>query len=233
MLKNEKKNDLVFILTTFASLCLIKDCFSLLIHPFVFFIRKNESTQGVWWWDNFNRGYATGAHSLAKGTYRSVNWTVQAKQLANGLPSSPVVPPMTLNTNIRGTSTAIVTRMAHQLTIADSPIKKVSELMRKEQQYGYTRYDTALCTSMQVNNVPPKPRVDKAPAAWSDTLMSNSGGLSHFIPVHVREENIGSNIGLLRLIRDVYDANTIKPRKHYFTLVADVNIFMRVQKVTI
>ena len=87
-------------------------------------------------------------------------------------------------------------------------------------------YDEALCVAHNVSRVPPKLPV----ASWAhqvdiDRMSESVDGLHRFHPIEVN----GSNEGLMLVIKDLQ--LMLAPGK-YAVVVADVNVYMRILKVS-
>ena len=84
-----------------------------------------------------------------------------------------------------------------------SAVAKVLSLLRAEDNKGNLRLTDAWCTTLKVQNVPPKPSIANAPE-WKETLEAGTGGLANFTPLRVSDVNVGSNAGLMRLMRNIF-----------------------------
>jgi hypothetical protein len=94
-------------------------------------------------------------------------------------------------------------------------------------------YDAdSLSTKYDVRNVPPK--IDtRAHPELKDVIDNGASSLSNVVPVALSKENIGSNRGLIAIIRELYDEYKMGEEQcsRYLTLNLDENIFWRVLKV--
>ena len=68
-----------------------------------------------------------------------------------------------------------------------------------------------------------------AEPALAALLRESRDGMRHFFPLGMHPENIGSNRGLLLLLKDLF-GQQVRPG-HYSFLSVDCNIFMRMLKV--
>lgn len=87
----------------------------------------------------------------------------------------------------------------------------------------------ALCFTHTITRVPPKLPDD----AWveqedQERMAESVDGLSRFHPLDINKNNIGSNEGLIKVIRHL---DTILAPDRYAVVVADINIYMRLLKV--
>ena len=83
---------------------------------------------------------------------------------------------------------------------------------------------------MNVRKIPLKPEVDPAlDPARAAVLAESRDGMRNFLPLGMLGENIGSNRGLLLLLKDMFG---VQPRPGHFSFLScDCNIFMRLLKV--
>ena len=87
---------------------------------------------------------------------------------------------------------------------------------------------------MKVNTIPPKPQeVDGLDDCLRLRIRNGEDNLNKFHPAGVLAENIGSNDGLVLILRQIYD--DFKKReeddKRIQVLLVDVNIYKRIMKV--
>ena len=85
---------------------------------------------------------------------------------------------------------------------------------------------------LNVRQIPLKPEVDPATQpALAAVLRESRDGMRTFFPLGMVPENIGSNRGLLLLLKDLFG---VQPRPGHFSfLSADCNIFLRLLKVRV
>lgn len=98
----------------------------------------------------------------------------------------------------------------------------------------HLKYATSLCTIMGVTSNPIKPHVGEANPEVQDYLDLSSDGLGNFYPDKLLKLNIGSNLGLLRVLREFYEnrllhVDGIETDYHFIT--CDVNIYTRTLRV--
>ena len=87
-----------------------------------------------------------------------------------------------------------------------------------------------VCFRHTGRQVPLKPEVDaKAAPELAAVLRESRDGLRNFVPVGMLPENIGSNRGMLLLLKDLFGAQS-RPG-HYSFLSVDCNIYLRMLKV--
>ena len=88
----------------------------------------------------------------------------------------------------------------------------------------------SLSFKMRVRQVPLKPEVDPAVhPALAAVLRESRDGLRNFFPIGMMSENIGSNRGMLLVLKDLFG---VQPKPGHFSFLScDCNIFMRLLKV--
>ena len=88
-----------------------------------------------------------------------------------------------------------------------------------------------MCFRHTVRSSPLKPEVDAAAhPALAAVLRESRDGMRNFYPLAMLPENIGSNRGLLLLLKELFG---VQPRVgHYSFIAVDCNIFMRMLKVS-
>ena len=95
-------------------------------------------------------------------------------------------------------------------------------------------FNTSMCVVHSVNSIPPKPQPDRDehPNLWR-RCRSGRDGLGTFFPAKVHDENIGSNDGLMAILRVMFDEVMDKPPmdRTMRVVVSDCNIFARIMKV--
>ena len=188
-----------------------------------FVIRSAKLSPHVQWFDNYSDFVARTNPSLDKGIFSSCLWTGSAifecpdatidsslqysdNQLVPAMPANPFVG---IN-NVKGAISAIILR-------------------------GPSYYELAMVTKYTVNNVPLKINTNVYPA-MTGLMKHPLNDLSHVIPDKLWENNIGSHIGLVNIMKQVYDENGMGVDGHcsqYLNLNTDENIFYRLLKVCI
>ena len=170
----------------------------------------------VMWVDNFSKCYAVALQGIASGAFRDCNWTGQAIKVYQGdavsvdLGGVPAMPDRIFDTG---------TAMAVQETIGNLC------------QEGWLFLPMSLVTRFKVNTIPVKPVVDPLSHPELQSILNESrDGLRNFHPMSIMPQNIGSNRGLMMILKHISDSrpNT----SSYQFLCADCNIFMRIMKVT-
>lgn len=174
-----------------------------------------ESKIVVMWVDNFSKCHAVALQGIASGAFRDCNWTGQAIKVYQGpdvsvdIDSFPAMPD-----HIFDTGTASIVR------------RRIRTLCKQKWKY----LQQSWVERFKVNTVPVKPVVD--PLAFPNLhriLNESRDGLRNFHPMAIMPQNIGSNRGLMLILKHISDSRSNASGFQF--LCADCNIFMRIMKV--
>ena len=94
--------------------------------------------------------------------------------------------------------------------------------------HGWLHFRHSLVKRFAVNTIPPKPVVPRNHELYT-VLKESRDGLIHFYPWRMSPLNVGSNRGLLKLLKEIDDGIACDAPIRF--LVADCNIFVRIMKV--
>ena len=168
------------------------------------------------WLDNFSKFYAVAVQGLGTGAAAECLWTARGLHRYVG----PAVA-TDLLPGVRGMPTSlfagsVVSLFKQKMAVADA----VPEAFLKD----------SICFRHNVRQVPLKPEVDaKADPALAAVLRESRDGMRNFFPLGMLPENIGSNRGLLLLLKDLFG---VQPKAgHYSFLSVDCNIYLRMLMV--
>lgn len=167
------------------------------------------------WLDNFSKFYSVAMQSVAKGAFSECLWT--------GRGMHEVVGP-NVDTRMYG-------KRAMPLSIFDSKSSSATnaKLVSCDKENRFYWHDS-LVKRFNVNNIPLKPVVSAATDSKLAALLAEKrDGLRNFFPMEVLPLNIGSNRGLLLILKQLFTQQR-KPG-HFSFLTVDCNIFLRVLKV--
>lgn len=178
----------------------------------------------VIWVDNFSKNLARHIPSVTKGVFTSMMWTGLACKLYDGPPVSrnlvyvgghllPAMPPEhapNLATTIRAAQASL------DYVPGQPPIRFLSSLVCRHKVY----------------SIPPK----ISPSLQNDIerqrrLLVSRDGLHRTLPWDIWKHNIGSNTGLIDVIRQYVDTAQLEESTKYHVWLVDVNIYNRVYKV--
>jgi hypothetical protein len=191
----------------------------------VFFCRElKEKKAYTLWLDNFSKLRALQLPNLEMGAWQSCLWTGRAFRL------SRVDVDMTVR---HGANNLVLPAMPDDIFELYEATRARFLLVTHTQEDCPMLYNTSLTTLLKVNNVPLKPLpCNVAKAEHKEALLQGHDGLSTCYPEGICTLNIGSNRGLIRLLRDHYDSHCVETKdQRYTSLNVDNNIFDRVLKV--
>jgi hypothetical protein len=177
------------------------------------------------WWDNFSKIYGVKCPLIASGAYRNALWTGVAIRTYNNPTTGR---PLTLD--VRLSDGAVVPAMPASVFCS---LGHVLELFEVSNETGQNYFDSSLVKRYNVNTVPLKPDVSATDPVLQNILNESRDGLKHFYPSHLVKHNIGSNKGLLKILRTYYEHNNMHNGlcQKYRVLNVDINIFVRIAKV--
>jgi len=168
------------------------------------------------WWDNFSKIYAVAIQTLEKGAMRNCLWTSQALHRYVGAPVS--------------TPSILQHKAMPDPDWLSAGSKLLMENIKHIDNLGRNRYVSSLCKKYNVVRVPIKPTLDaRTEPDMAAVLAESRDGLVHFFPSDIVGENIGSNRGLLKLLKTLDTDRTDMTEFSYLNV--DCNIYMRVLKV--
>jgi hypothetical protein len=173
------------------------------------------------WLDNFSKIYACNVQGIDVGAFKDCLWTGIAAHQYFG-------PPVNL---------ALCAAMPGSPLTAmnDQDSARLSLAMKRFDASSPLRHATSVCVRFGVNRVPLKPVVSiDSDRKLHKYLQESRDGMRHFHPVRIATDNIGSNAGLLRLLRKMSEDHQSAPvcdRKRVF-LAVDINIYWRIMKVS-
>lgn len=170
----------------------------------------------VAWLDNFSKFYAIAVQGLGTGACAECLWTARGMHRYAGPAVATAIVPGVRGMPASLFSDDIIKLFKQKMAVADA----ASEAFLKD----------SVCFRYTVRQVPLKPEVDaKAEPALAAVLRESRDGLRNFFPTGMLPENIGSNRGLLLLLKDLFGAQ-VKAGQYAF-LSVDCNIYLRMLKV--
>ena len=112
----------------------------------------------------------------------------------------------------------------------DDAANAVMRALINVRKSGWLYLGKSIVKSCKVNTIPVKPHFDRRQHPdLHDILGQSRDGLRNFHPLEVSPQNIGSNRGLLLVLKSMSDARRDTGKFEF--LCADCNIFMRIVKV--
>ena len=195
-------------------------CHSLIIlTETVLTLRLAMTNAGVIWIDNFSKTLARSVPTMKAGAWTGMLWT--------GVGVKPCHDDCQVDMSIRQTPAgdvpAMPTDMFHDLTAY------IAWVTSQFTENGL--HDESLCHTFGVKRVPPKIKTTKLPGRRVRVRLTKStDGLHRLVPLNILQHNIGSNEGLMKVVRAMMDIHAEDP-SYFFIINADINIYDRLLKV--
>lgn len=172
----------------------------------------------VIWLDNFSKTLARQHPTVERGVWTPMLWTVAAVKR--------------LHPSVRVSMDLVYdgedVHSAMPLTIVGDPDELHAHIT--SQMTVSSMYDEAMCVIHNVRRVPPKlPSDSWAHQVDIDRMSESVDGLHRFHPIEVNKHNIGANEGLMLVLKDL---ELMLAPGRYAVVVADVNVYMRILKVS-
>ena len=144
----------------------------------------------VVWLDNFSKFYAMAMQGVA-GAVAECLWTARGLHRYVGPPVSTAIAPNQRGMPLNLFSPGIITILKEKVGVADA--------------VGPAFFKDSVSYLLNVRQIPLKPEVDPATQpALAAVLHESRDGMRNFFPLGMLPENIGSNRGLLLLLKDLF-----------------------------
>ena len=171
----------------------------------------------VIWLDNFSKTLARQHPTVERGVYTPMLWTVAAIK--------------TLHASVRSDTELVFNEEGLISAMPSTLLGDHANLLEyfTSRMNSESMFDTALCIAHNIKRVPPK-LPDEAWVSQEDRerVADSVDGLTRFHPLGILKHNIGSNEGLMRVIKYI---DAILAPDRYAVIVVDINIYMRLLKV--
>lgn len=184
--------------------------------------RQVEDGPHTVWVDNFSKTLGRQLPSIEHGAWSNCLWTGVALKKYEG-------PPLTLKT-ITDDQQEIIPAMPEDPFEYEQSLRDLWNANVPQEEY----IEKSLMTRWSVCNVPPKPVIHRVRSNQiRDDLKNQTTSLANLYPKKLIAINIGSNIGLGKIIRAHYE----EKKQHqdacdkYTAFNVDINIFDRMIKV--
>lgn len=183
---------------------------------YIYVRRLLDNAVTVMWVDNFSKSYAVALQGIESGAWKDCNWTGRGIKVFCGTPvdiKMGDLPAMPDNALTHETKQLVRSKLAAHVS------------------GGWMLLQHSIVQKYKVNNVPLKPILDPLHHSRLCRILAESrDGLSFFHPWDIIPQNIGSNRGLMLILKQISDERQPDDR-HIKFLSADCNIFMRVMRV--
>lgn len=174
----------------------------------------------VLWLDNFSKMYAVAVQNIASGSYSSCLWTGHGVHQYEG-------PAVNLSLDIGGA------RGVPYPLCSDTRVNRLQAAMRCID--GVDKYHmSSICHRYGVNRIPLKPVVpEQEDPVLHHKLQQSQDGMRLFHPHVISDINIGSNEGLLSILKTMAGEHDALPhaQRRIRILSVDCNIYWRILKV--
>ena len=175
------------------------------------------NTVTIMWVDNFSKSYAVALQGIDSGAWKDCNWAGRGFKVYCGT-----------QVDIK---MGDLSAMPDQV-FTDDTTQIVRSKMAAHVTGGWKLLRNSIVKEYKVNNVPLKPRMDPLHRPHLCQILSESrDGLAFFHPWDIISQNIGSNRGLMLILKQISDERQPDDRRLQF-LSADCNIFMRIMRVS-
>jgi hypothetical protein len=187
-------------------------------------IREAIDGVHVVWIDNFSKMYRKQMASIERSVLADALWTgVAARKFTlDGV-----------STNVMHARGFVVPAMPDDILRDLNEMFQLMTLFTTEEGNMPMLFDQSLMTRWGVNTVPVTPMRDKLPPQVLASMLRTPGRLDSFYPKGLIKVNVGSNIGLCRVMLEVlqsYGHDQETPPLKYLTMTVDCNIFDRIIK---
>lgn len=163
---------------------------------------------------------------MEAGAYNLCHWTGRAVRV------SDIDFDLSL---LRDAAGAVIPAMPDDLLAEEQQLRQMMGPMTDAAMHCY---DNSKVIQWEVFNVPPRPSRNKADFKYFNVLTAKVDSIKKgcFIPTGILKEDINTNEGLCKILRDHYESNNMHIRgqlecKEYTQLNTDMAIFWRILKV--
>ena len=176
----------------------------------------------VQWWDNFSKFCRRSVPTVKKDVFGTCLWTGITVNEYTGPPVHT-----TVRTDAAGYVIPAMPKnlFTHQRVV----LAGISHVHDQGKNY----YQSSLVKKYDIINVPLKVDTKRFPSL-AETLNSSKNSTKHINPYKLLRHNIGSNLGLVTILREFHDDNKMGLHgtvQNYTTVNTDENIFFRGLKV--
>ncbi len=172
------------------------------------------------WLDNFSKIFSKSVPSLQGGVFSQCLWTGVALFTH---------PDVTIDDTIKYDEHQVIPAMPDNMFIHQDTVSDTIQFMVEE---GCEYFAKSLVYEYSVNNVPLKVDTKRYPSMIG-TMANIANSFDLVYPADLYDINIGSNIGLVSIIRKLYNEHGMGSGDctRYLTLNVDENIYYRILKV--
>lgn len=178
----------------------------------------------IQWIDNFSKIYFSKVPNVQQGTFKDALWT--------GIANKKYTGPNDIDLAVvRDDNNNVIHGMPSHYALWENLGALYSEFKETDGE-GMEYLQHSWVEKLDVDNVPLRPEVSKSryPRLHASLLKSVSS-LDHMIPEKLKKDNIGSNIGLFKVLRSILDDVEGARVKRYRVVLSDIDIYWRIMKV--
>lgn len=184
----------------------------------------------VVWLDNFSHSYAAQLQGIASGAYKSCLWTGEAWHEWRARPNCA---PVDL-TFVKDADGNVIPAM-QPMAIAQPTFERVQGWMKQLDAKDPDMFSRSVVKRYHVTRVPLKPSIKDARRLGrhdlAQILKEHRDGIGYMHPRRIIDLNIGSNRGLLQILKMFSDERKCPEATQYSVVCVDCNIFVRTLKV--
>lgn len=180
----------------------------------------------VIWIDNFSKNMARQIPSISKGVFTSMMWTGLAVKMYDG--------PAVSRTLVHVNGQLLSAMPPLHAPLEEVVIRTTQASVRCVPGQPPMRFIDSLVRKFNVCSIPPK----ICPTSINDPVLRarldlSRDGLHRTLPWDIWKYNIGSNTGLVDVIRQYCELTNLVDSDKYHVWLVDVNIYSRIYKVTL
>ena len=183
---------------------------------------KIKEKPHVTWVDNFSKIYAVKTPNIRSGSYVKCLWTGYAHRSCH-------LPPGDFNMNIPVVNNELLNIMPSLKELKDEHVV-IMDAMKAVDRAGMLYYNESICLKYNANGVPLKINVTERQEPVLYNVMKRNSVYA-MTPEKMSDINIGTNKGLLKILRELLDESEGMRPKQYRILNTDINIYQRIMKV--
>jgi hypothetical protein len=177
------------------------------------------------WMDNFSKIIKRQCPSLLNGAWSGCLWTGVAVVKFFAAAATTITMDLVLDEE------GVVPAMPDSLISSFGRVMSIGSTLMRET---HLKYDASLCNVLQVNCIPLKPAAPEGDDRLASILAESRDGVGNLYPEAVLPPNIGSNLGLMSILKGFCDERnvyTVTGPDRYYIISCDINIYNRILKV--
>jgi hypothetical protein len=191
--------------------------------------RLLQLTAHTIWWDNFSKVRPLQIPDLDVGSWQNCNWSgIAFRKARKEVDMDLMIDPQT---------GGIIPAMPNNPFIYVENLKTIFKNVNQASHEAMFLFDSSKVQNWAVNVVPLKPDPDNMEdGPWRDAVVECNGKLDNLFTDRILDINIGSNEGLLTIMRSHYVAkgqDQVDVCQQYSAINVDIDIHNRILKVCV